>query len=241
MESKRKIIVAVTGASGAIYAETLLERLESLQEKPEEVALVFTQNAEDIWKFELESEITQVSDFAKASSDNAGSREQGENKDKRHPPSPNLRKASVGKARLRWTGKEKDKSKALFKVYDNGDFFAPFASGSSKYDTMIICPASMGMLGRIANGISDDLISRAADVMLKERRKLILVPRETPYNLIHINNMKLLTEAGAIILPATPSFYSKPATIKELVMTVVDRILDHAGFDVDTHRWGEGK
>ena len=95
----------------------------------------------------------------------------------------------------------------------------------------------MGMMGRIANGVADDLISRAADVILKERRKLILVPRETPYNLVHINNMKLLTEAGAIILPATPSFYSKPKTIKELVMTVVDRILDIAGFEVDTNRW----
>ena len=212
MESKRKIIVAVTGASGSIYAETLLERIGNLQERPKEVALVFTENAEEIWKYELESEIPQVSDFAKASSDNAGGREQGSNK---------------------------DKSEAIFKVYDNRDFFAPFASGSSKFDTMIICPASMGMLGRIANGVADDLISRAADVMLKERKKLILVPRETPYNLIHINNMKLLTETGAIILPATPSFYSKPNTIKELVLTVVDRILDIAGFEVDADRWGD--
>ena len=212
MESKRKIIVAVTGASGSIYAETLLERIGNLQERPKEVALVFTENAEEIWKYELESEIPQGSDFAKASSDNAGGREQGSNK---------------------------DKSEAIFKVYDNRDFFAPFASGSSKFDTMIICPASMGMLGRIANGVADDLISRAADVMLKERRKLILVPRETPYNLIHINNMKLLTETGAIILPATPSFYSKPNTIKELVLTVVDRILDIAGFEVDADRWGD--
>ena len=212
MESKRKIIVAVTGASGSIYAETLLERIGNLQERPKEVALVFTENAEEIWKYELESEIPQGSDFAKASSDNAGGREQGINK---------------------------DKSEAIFKVYDNRDFFAPFASGSSKFDTMIICPASMGMLGRIANGVADDLISRAADVMLKERKKLILVPRETPYNLIHINNMKLLTETGAIILPATPSFYSKPNTIKELVLTVVDRILDIAGFEVDADRWGD--
>ena len=192
MHSKRKIIVAITGASGAIYAETLLERIESLEEKPAEVALVFTENAQEIWKYEL------------------GDKRRTTN-DKRNN----------------------------IKVYDNRDFFAPFASGSSKYETMIICPASMGMLGRIANGVADDLISRAADVMLKERRKLIFVPRETPYNLIHINNMKLLTEAGAIILPATPSFYSKPATIKELVMTVVDRILDIAGFEVDAERWGE--
>jgi len=104
---------------------------------------------------------------------------------------------------------------------------------------MIICPASMGMVGRIAHGVSDDLITRAADVMLKERRHLILVPRETPYSLIHINNMKLLTEAGAIICPATPSFYSRPQTIDELVMTVIDRVLTLAGFTIDTFRWNE--
>jgi 4-hydroxy-3-polyprenylbenzoate decarboxylase len=104
---------------------------------------------------------------------------------------------------------------------------------------MIICPASMGMVGRIAHGVSDDLITRAADVILKERRRLILVPRETPYSLIHINNMKLLTEAGAIICPATPSFYSRPQTIDELVMTVIDRVLTLAGFPIDTYRWNE--
>jgi len=119
----------------------------------------------------------------------------------------------------------------------NDDFFVPFASGSSDYDTMIICPASMGMLGRIANGTSEDLIARAADVMLKERRKLIIVPRETPYNLIHIRNMETLTLAGAIICPATPSFYSKPQTIDDLVMTVVERIISLAGFDAGIYRW----
>jgi 4-hydroxy-3-polyprenylbenzoate decarboxylase len=97
----------------------------------------------------------------------------------------------------------------------------------------------MGILGRIANGTSDDLIARAADVMLKERRKLILVPRETPYNLIHIRNMETLTLAGAIICPATPSFYSKPETIDDLVMTVVERVLSLAGFDTETYRWME--
>jgi 4-hydroxy-3-polyprenylbenzoate decarboxylase len=132
-----------------------------------------------------------------------------------------------------------DKDNIPFKIYGKNDFNAPFASGSAKYDTMIICPCSMGLLGRIANGLSSDLMTRSADVILKERRKLIIVPRETPYNLIHIENMKTLTLAGAIICPATPSFYSKPSTIEELIDTVVDRILDLAGFDLKTYRWGE--
>jgi 4-hydroxy-3-polyprenylbenzoate decarboxylase len=102
---------------------------------------------------------------------------------------------------------------------------------------MIICPASMGTVGRIANGTSDDLIARTADVMLKERRRLIIIPRETPYNLIHLDNMKKLTLAGAIICPATPSFYSNPRTIDDLVMTVVDRVIDLARFDNDGYRW----
>jgi flavin prenyltransferase len=125
------------------------------------------------------------------------------------------------------------------KEYDNKSFYAPFASGSSDYDTMIICPASMGTLGRIAYGTSDDLIVRASDVMLKERRRLIIVPRETPYNLVHISNMKNLTLAGAIICPATPSFYSNPKTIEDLVMTVVERIMNLAGFSSNSYRWME--
>jgi len=200
MESKRKIIIAVTGASGAIYAETLLEGIAALENRPGQAALIFTANAEEIWNYELGTEVSWLKGRDNSSTA-AGSH--------------------------------------LFKIYENDDFYAPFASGSSKYDTMIICPASMGMMGRIAAGTADDLISRAADVMLKERRKLILVPRETPYNLIHINNMKRLTEAGAIILPATPSFYSRPQSIKELVSTVTDRILRLAGFDPGTPGWGE--
>lgn len=125
------------------------------------------------------------------------------------------------------------------KEYDNNTYYAPFASGSSRYDTMIICPASMGMAGRIANGISDNLITRTADVMLKERRRLILVPREMPLNLIHIENLKRLILAGAIICPASPSFYSKPATLEEAVETVIDRVIDLAGFNHDTYRWME--
>ena len=128
-----------------------------------------------------------------------------------------------------------------FDFYEKRDFMAPFASGSAKYDTMIVCPCSMGQLGRIAHGISDDLITRAADVILKERRRLVLVPRDTPFNLIHINNMKAVTEAGGIILPATPSFYSRPESIEELALTVVDRILDICGFELNTYRWGEAE
>ena len=184
----RKIIVAVTGASGSVYAQKLIETLIGLKEPPGEIAVVFSDNAKAIWEYETGGKFS------------AG-----------HP----------------------------VKEYDNKDFFVPFASDSCGYTTMIICPASMGILGRIAGGTSDDLIARAADVMLKERRKLILVPRETPYNLIHIRNMETLTLAGAVICPATPSFYSRPETVGDLVMTVVERIISLAGFEADTYRWME--
>ena len=184
----RKIILAITGASGSIYALKLLEKLQQLKSPPEEIAVIFSDTAKEIWEAE--------------------------------------------------TGQ---KYSAVFPAneYNNKTFHAPFASGSSKYDTMIICQASMGATGRIANGTSDDLIARTADVILKERRKLIIVPRETPYSLIHINNMKTLTLAGAIICPASPSFYSNPETIDDLVMTVVNRILDLACFDNNSFRWME--
>lgn len=126
-----------------------------------------------------------------------------------------------------------------FHFYDKKDFTAPFASGSAKYDALIICPCSMGMLGRIASGISNDLLTRSADVMLKERKKLILVIRDTPYNLIHIRNMETVTLAGGIICPASPSFYSKPKSFEELAATVIDRVLDLAGFSIQSYRWGE--
>jgi flavin prenyltransferase len=182
----RKIVLAITGASGSIYAKMLLEKLQRLTSPPEEIAVIFSDTAREIWEAEI---------------------------GRKFSPGPTT------------------------KEYDNKTYFAPFASGSSKYDTMIICPASMGTTGRIANGTSDDLIARTADVMLKERRKLIVVPRETPYSLIHISNMKKLTLAGAIICPATPSFYSNPKTIDDLVMTVVDRIIDLAGFESNGFRW----
>ena len=187
-DSKRKIIVAVTGASGSVYARKLIDRLCTLKQPPSEVAVVFSDTAMDIWEHEIGSPFEPL------------------------PPA---------------------------KSYENNNFYSPFASGSSTFDTMIICPSSMGTLGRIAGGISDNLSCRAADVMLKERRKLIIVPRETPYNLIHIRNMEILTQAGAIICPASPSFYSKPATIDDVVMTVVDRILTLAGFGEDSYHWME--
>jgi len=125
-----------------------------------------------------------------------------------------------------------------FTFYDKMDFMAPFASGSANFGTMIICPCSMGTMGRIATGISNDLTTRAADVILKERRKLIIVARETPLNLIHINNMKTITEAGGIICPATPSFYSKPQTFEALAATVIDRVLTLSGLDNKSYSWG---
>jgi len=126
-----------------------------------------------------------------------------------------------------------------FPVFGRNDFFAPFASGSAQYNIMIICPCSMGTLARIASGISNDLISRSADVVLKERRKLILVLRDTPYSLIHIRNMQTVTEAGGIICPASPSFYSKPGSIEALAATVIARVIDLAGLEQDTFRWNE--
>jgi 4-hydroxy-3-polyprenylbenzoate decarboxylase len=183
---KRKIVVAVTGASGAIYAKLLLDKLQALQTQVAEVAVVMSDNAKQVWEFEL---------------DNAN-----------HQTYP-------------------------FKFYAKNDFMAPFASGSAKFDTMVIVPCSMGTLGRIASGVSDDLITRAADVILKERRKLILVARDTPLNLIHIRNMQTVTEAGGIICPAIPSYYSKPKTIEELAMTVVNRVIDLMGLEDESYRW----
>jgi len=182
-----KIVVAVTGASGAVYAKIILEKLVQLKSQWEALDVVMTENAKLVWQTELDND---------------------------------------------------DYKKLPVKFYSQQDFNAPFASGSGKYNIMLIIPCSMGTLGRIASGISNDLITRAADVMLKERRKLICVARETPYSLIHIRNMETITLAGGIICPATPSFYSKPKTIEEAAATVVDRALDLAGIDVKTFRWG---
>ncbi len=144
-------------------------------------------------------------------------------------------------ARLVWQTElgNDDYNKFDAQYFTKNDFMAPFASGSGDYNIMIIVPCSMGTLGRIASGTSGDLITRAADVILKERRKLICVVRETPYNLVHIRNMETLTLAGGIICPATPSFYSKPKTLEEAAATVVDRVLDIAGLKINTFRWGK--
>jgi 4-hydroxy-3-polyprenylbenzoate decarboxylase len=184
----KKVVIAITGASGSIYPRLLIEKLSTLQKQWNEVSVVMTENAKLVWTTELGDD----------------------SYDGFH-----------------------------VKYYSTQDFTAPFASGSGRYDTMIIIPCSMGTLGRIATGISNDLITRAADVVLKERRKLICVIRDTPYNLIHIRNMETVTLAGGIICPATPSFYSKPKTIEEAAATVVDRVLDLAGFDISTFRWGK--
>lgn len=184
----KKIVVAITGASGSVYAKNLLEKLLLVKDQLDELSVVMTENAKEVWRTELENE--SFKDYP-------------------------------------------------VKFYGTTDFMAPFASGSGQYDTMILIPCSMGTLGRIASGISNDLISRAADVILKERRRLICVVRDTPYNLVHIRNMETVTLAGGIICPATPSFYSRPKTIDEVANTVVDRVLDLSGIDIKTFRWGK--
>jgi len=185
----RKIVIAITGASGSVYAKLLLDKIQHLQ-RSAEFAIVMTDNARHVWRTELANE-----DY------------------ENHP----------------------------FKRFGTNDFNAPFASGSGQFDTMIIIPCSMGTLGRIASGISNDLISRAADVILKERRKLICVIRDTPYSLIHIRNMEAVTLAGGIICAASPSFYSKPSSIEQVAATVVDRVLDLSGFENKTFRWGDSQ
>lgn len=180
-----RIVVAVTGASGAIYARQTLERLVAYPEV-EHIALICSSTALQTLPFEgvelpADPKITQFS---------------------------------------------------------NDDLFAAPASGSSRYDAMIVVPCSVGTLGRIAAGIGQTLVERAADVMLKERRRLILVVRETPLSLIHLRNMTAVTEAGGIILPASPSFYSHPATIEELAATVVERTLQLAGIETPHYEWG---
>ena len=181
-----KIIVAITGASGAIYARQCLDALVA-NSSVERVALILSDHAADVMRAE---------------------------------------------------GVELPESERIVR-FDNGDMWSSVASGSARWDAMIIVPASMGTVGRIASGVSRTLLERAADVMLKERRRLVIVVRETPYSLIHLRNMTTLTEAGAIILPASPSFYSHPETIEALATTVVERVMTHVGIGEPRYEWGE--
>lgn len=175
-----KIVVAITGASGALYGHLLLKKLETLSDQYNQVDIIFSDTAKPVWKYEL----------------------------------PDI-----------------DPGSYKFKQYKANNFFAPMASGSGAYDTMIVIPCTMGTMARIAGGEASDLITRAADVILKERGRLILVTREAPLNLIHIKNMERITQAGGIICPANPSFYSHPKNIEELAGTVVNRVLRLAGLD----------
>ena len=181
-----KLVVGVSGASGAPYAKRFLDFLAEHGPACGVTAdLVFTETGRQVWAQEI-----------------GGS-----------PKYP-------------------------FKTWSNRDFTAPFASGSSMYDAMVVIPCSAGAMSRIAYGLSVDLLGRAADVMLKERRKLVLVLRETPLSLVHARAMTQVIEAGAFLMPASPSFYSNPRTIDELVDTVVARVLDRLGLPNDLmKRW----
>jgi len=181
-----KIVVAITAASGGIYARQLLEQLIG-NEGVEKVALIFSANASAVLAAE---------------------------------------------------GVELPQSQKIVS-YDNSNLFASPASGSADWDAMVIVPSSVGTLGRIASGVSQTLIERAADVMLKERRKLLLLLRETPLSLIHLRNMTTLTEAGAIIVPACPSFYSKPEDIDQLCSTVTERVVSLLGISAPHYKWDE--
>ena len=180
-----RLVLAATGASGAVYLQRLIHYLDTAEH---ELHIVFSSYAKQVIHDE------------------------------------------IGELKLP-TGMVEHSDKSMN---------APFASGSTKFDAMIVIPCSMSTLGRIAHGVSERLILRAADVFLKERRKLILVPRETPWNLIHARNALATIEAGAILLPASPSFYTRPANLNELADTVVWRILDQLGLDApNARRWKE--
>ena len=181
--NKKRIVIAVTGASGAIYAQRLIEKLERHPDVTE-LSVVMSDVANEVWKTEIGT-------------------------------------TPVFSA----------------KTYAADDFYAPFASGSSVRDSFVIIPCTMGSMAKIAGGIADNLITRTADVFLKEKKQLIIVPRETPYNLIHVRNMETLILSGAQIIPASPSFYSKPADINALVDSFVYRIMDHLGLSNQGFRW----
>lgn len=181
-----KVVVAITAASGAIYARQLLTLLVESAEV-ERIALIYSANARAVVAHE---------------------------------------------------GEKMPESEKI-EIFENGDMFASPASGSAKWDAMVVVPSSVGTVGRVASGVSQTLIERVADVMLKERRRLIFVVRETPYSLIHLRNMTALTEAGAVILPATPSFYSLPQDIEAVCQTVTERITAMLGIDGNRYEWGK--
>jgi len=180
----KRLVVGVTGASGAIYAARALEFLRDHARA--EVDVVFTRTARVVWAHEVATD-----------------------------------PAAYG-----------------FRIWNPGDFTAPFASGSARVDGMLVLPCSTGSAARIAHGLSTDLVGRAADVMLKERRPLVLVVRESPLSLIHLRNLTQLAEAGAVVMPAAPGFYHRPSTILELVDQVVSRALDRVGIENElSRRW----
>ncbi len=192
-DSSKRLVVALGGASGAIYAVRFLRQAVKHYD---EIYVTMSRNAAAVLLTEMDirmSEPPQASDLVGFDA-------------------PQIRFCRPG------------------------DFFTPPASGSFRHAGMVVIPCSMGTAGRIANGISDDLTTRAADVCLKEGRKLILVVRETPWNLIHLRNMTQLAEAGATILPAVPAFYHQPKTIEDLVDTVVARVLQNLGVEQDLMR-----
>ena len=198
----RTITLALTGASGMLYAMRLLDKL---LEAKRQVYLLYSQAAQIVAHQELGLSFpTRPQDAAAFFSERFGA-QQGQ---------------------LRAFGRE--------------EWFAPVASGSNPADAMVICPCTMGTLAAVAGGLADNLIERAADVMLKERRPLILVPRETPLSAIHLENMLRLTHAGAVILPANPGFYHRPSSVAELVDFVVARVLDQLQIEHQLmSRWGE--
>lgn len=188
---KRKIVVGITGASGAPYAKRLVGWLarRAREVGDVEVAAVASSTAPEVWALECGGDLRE---------------ELG-------APLWGLR-----------------------------DYKAPFASGSARWDAMAIVPCSMGTAARVAHGVSDSLLTRTADVMLKERRALVVVPRESPLSVIHLENLAALARAGAIVLPAMPAFYGKPRTLEDVIDGVVGRVLDHLGVEHDLlRRWGE--
>ena len=210
-----KVLLGISGASGAVYGVRTGAVLHSLGV---DLYMIVTKTAWDI----LDSE--------------AGSRPVSAAGTARRNP---LRSMNLP-GRRRWLAERMAVPPEAFGLHEEDDFYIPFASGSNPPDAMIIAPCSMGMLGRIAHGLSSSVLSRCADVVLKERRPLVVVPRETPLSAIHLENMLTLARAGAVVLPACPGFYHRPASVAELVDFVVSRILQNIGIGpVSTPRWGE--